>query len=320
MEVTPVETPRVIGHYVGEESGPLVVAIGGIHGNEPAGVRALERLFELLAEEPLVNPGFSFRGELLALRGNLEALRTGRRFIDMDLNRIWHTEGLRGANAGAMPVEYEELRGLLSIIEDVLDENPTEELILIDLHTTSAEGGVFAITGEDRPSLLLAAELGVPVIRGMLGGVSGTTLSYFRGGRYDFERPSRAVTFEAGGHTDEQSVDRALAATVSLLRCAGCVREEDVSTHHDEVLKRHGTGVPALLELAYVHRLEGNRDFKMREGFGNFHPVEKGTILADGRDGPISAPHTGYVLMPLYQEQGNEGFFIVREIPKAAGY
>ena len=73
-----------------------MVAIGGIHGNEPAGVRALERLFELLAEEPLINPGFTFKGELLALRGNLEALNQGKRFIDTDLNRIWRPTPLDG--------------------------------------------------------------------------------------------------------------------------------------------------------------------------------------------------------------------------------
>ncbi|MFT5998627.1 MAG: succinylglutamate desuccinylase, partial [Neolewinella sp.] len=84
-----VESERIIGHYRGAEAGPLVVAIGGVHGNEPAGVLALERLFDMLEDEPRINPGFSFKGDLLALRGNLAALAAGVRFIDADLNRIW---------------------------------------------------------------------------------------------------------------------------------------------------------------------------------------------------------------------------------------
>ncbi len=315
------ESPRVIGHYIGEESGPLVVAIGGIHGNEPAGVSALEHLFDLLREEPLVNPGFTFRGELLALRGNLEALRTGKRFIDTDLNRIWKPV-TRATDAPYLTAEARELDGLLAAIEHALEETPASELIVFDLHTTTATGGVFAVTGDDTPSLLLAAELGVPVIKGMLSNLQGSTLSYFRDGRFDFDRPSRAVTFEAGSHDDPKSVDRALAATVNLLRSVGCVSKEDVSTHHDETLRQANTGTPALLELVYVHRLENpeRNQFAMRPGFANFQEVEAGTLVADDRNGPIAAPCSGYMLMPLYQEQGDEGFFIVESFRASYAY
>ncbi|CAH1000585.1 Succinylglutamate desuccinylase [Neolewinella maritima] len=312
------ESPRVIGHYVGTEMGPLVVAIGGIHGNEPAGVTALEQLFDLLREEPLINPGFTFRGELLALRGNLAALRTGHRYIDTDLNRIWSPTRKRQATNS----EDRELDGLLAAIAHALDEVPASELILLDLHTTTATGGVFAVTGDDRPSLLLAAELGVPVIKGMLSNLQGTTLGYFRGGDFDFQRPSRAVTFEAGSHTDPQSVDRALAATVSLLRAVGCVRPEDVNTHYDDTLRDAAAGAPPLLELVYVHRITAaERDsFVMRPGYENFQPVTAGTLLADDAGGPIAAPCDGYLLMPLYQAQGEEGFFIVATYPSPSGF
>ena len=312
------ESPRVIGHYIGEEQGPLVVAIGGIHGNEPAGVMALEQLFDLLQEEPLINPGFSFRGELLALRGNLAALRSGHRYIDTDLNRIWNP----GTQRKQVTSEDRELDGLLAAIAHALDETPASELILLDLHTTTAEGGVFAVTGDDRPSLLLAAELGVPVIKGMLNDLQGTTLSYFRGGEFDFDQPSRAITFEAGAHADPASVERALAATINLLRAVGCVRTEDVSTHHEQTLRRAAVGAPPLLELVYVHRIDQSdrNAFAMRPGFANFQPVSEGTLLADEANGPIAAPCSGYLLMPLYQVQGGEGFFIVAPYPSKSGY
>ncbi|MEL7161005.1 MAG: succinylglutamate desuccinylase/aspartoacylase family protein, partial [Bacteroidota bacterium] len=185
------DSERIIGHYRGEEAGPLVVAIGGIHGNEPAGVRALERLFELLAEEPRINPGFSFRGELLALRGNLEALAAGKRFIDTDLNRIWRP--LEGAPGPAASCEERELHELLAAIDTAVEEAPLSELVLLDLHTTTADGGIFAVTGDDAPSLSLAAEMSVPVIKGMLSGLQGTTLHYFRGDHFATDLPVRAV-------------------------------------------------------------------------------------------------------------------------------
>lgn len=311
MENLITESERIIGHYRGAEAGPLVVAIGGIHGNEPAGVRALERLFDLLKEEPRLNPGFTFRGELLALRGNVAALREGKRFIDVDMNRIW-----RPLVAGQQDFprhEDEELYELLTAVETAVEESPLSEIILLDLHTTTADGGIFAVTGDDSPSLSLAAEMAVPVIKGLLTGLQGTTLHYFRGGHFG-ERKVRALSFEAGRHDDPQSVDLALAATINLLRALGCVREEDVSTYHDTLLRESSARLPLLTELAYVHRIrrDGTDGFKMLPGFRNFQPVTKDTLLAHDQTGAIYAPGDGYLLMPLYQEQGDEGFFLVR--------
>ena len=37
-------------------------------------------------------------------------------------------------------------------------------------------------------------------------------------------------------------------------------------------------------------------------------------MVGRDRTGPISAPLTGRVFLPLYQKQGDDGFFIVREV------
>lgn len=319
MENLITESERIIGHYRGAEAGPLVVAIGGIHGNEPAGVRALERLFELLEEEPRLNPGFSFRGELLALRGNLAALREGKRFIDVDMNRIWRP--LPPGNLNFSRHEDEELYELLTAIETAAEDSPLSEIVLLDLHTTTADGGIFAVTGDDIPSLSLAAEMAVPVIKGMLTGVQGTTLHYFRGDHFG-DRKARALSFEAGRHDDPLSVDLALAATVNLLRALGCVREEDVSTYHDNLLRESSSRLPLLTELTYVHHIQrdGTDGFKMLPGFRNFQPVTKNTLLAHDHSGEIHAPSDGYLLMPLYQTKGDEGFFIVKNFVPDTAY
>lgn len=319
MENVISDSERIIGHYQGAEAGPLMVAIGGIHGNEPAGVRALERLFDLLDEEPRVNPGFTFRGELLALRGNLAALREGRRFIDVDMNRIWRVRP--DGEQQFRRSEDRELHELLAAVETALEDSPLSEIVLMDLHTTTATGGIFAVTGDDDPSLLLAAELGVPVIKGMSGGLQGTTLNYFRAGHFG-DRPVRAVTFEAGQHDDPAAVNLALAATINLLRALGCVRDEDVSTYHDDLLRESAGHLPRLTELVYVHRFPtGERShFSMIPGFRNFQRVTKGTPLAEDRSGKIRAPADGYLLMPLYQELGDEGFFLLRDYPTTTAY
>ena len=46
MTFSPVETERLIGRYRGVEPGPTVLCVAGVHGNEPAGVHALRRIFD----------------------------------------------------------------------------------------------------------------------------------------------------------------------------------------------------------------------------------------------------------------------------------
>ena len=52
----------------------MVVCVCGIHGNEPAGLRAAERV---LAD--LERRGAALRGDFVAIAGNLGALAAGRR-------------------------------------------------------------------------------------------------------------------------------------------------------------------------------------------------------------------------------------------------
>lgn len=315
-------TPRIIGHYQGTEAGPLVVAIGSLHGNEPAGVVALEQLFDLLAEEPKINPGFNFKGELLALRGNLAASAINQRFIDQDLNRIWddHRIAQLRADSSQASSEEKELMELLDTIEIAIEESKPETVIILDLHTTTAEGGIFTITGDDVASLNLGAELFAPVIKGLLGGVSGTTLHYFSSHRFGSDIELRALTFEAGSHQDPLSVDRALAATINLLRGCGCVQEADVRTLHDELLQRYAADLPRLTQLVYVHKIRATDEFQMLPNFKNFQVVEQHQIIARDKNGPIYAPRAGYILMPLYQQQGAEGFFIVEDFELSVAF
>ena len=81
---TVMDIPRVLGSYGGSAPGPLVICIGGMHGNEPAGVFAMQRVLRSLHE---TQP--AFRGELLTLSGNRAALARRCRYIAQDLNRLW---------------------------------------------------------------------------------------------------------------------------------------------------------------------------------------------------------------------------------------
>src|SRR6187455_746411 len=79
---------RIIGRYQGEGPGPLLICIGGMHGNESAGILAIKEVLRLLEIEKDFNPGFHYKGAFVGVLGNLPAIQKGQRFVDRDLNRM----------------------------------------------------------------------------------------------------------------------------------------------------------------------------------------------------------------------------------------
>ena len=45
---------RIIGKYTQGLPGPLLVCIGGMHGNERAGIRAIDLILKMLEVEPIL--------------------------------------------------------------------------------------------------------------------------------------------------------------------------------------------------------------------------------------------------------------------------
>ena len=79
---------RIIDRYEGVDPGPLLICIGSMHGNEPAGLLAIQEVFRLLDIETDFNPGFRYHGSFVGIRGNIRAIEKSQRFIDRDLNRM----------------------------------------------------------------------------------------------------------------------------------------------------------------------------------------------------------------------------------------
>ena len=89
-----MQDERVIGRFGGDKTGPLLIVIGSMHGNEPAGVNAIEFMVKMLNEEPNANPNFTYFGSFLGIRGNIKAAKLNKRFIKQDLNRLWTEENV----------------------------------------------------------------------------------------------------------------------------------------------------------------------------------------------------------------------------------
>ena len=305
---------RIIGSYTGEQRGPLLIVFGGMHGNEPAGIRALELIFKMIEVEPITNPTFNFKGKVIGLRGNVRAVAENKRFINRDLNRQWTKENvlkIKATDYDDLDEEEREIRENLYIIEKEIEEYNPDKIVVLDLHTTTAFGGIFGIATNEPESLRIAIELHAPVILGMLDGIRGTSLHYFC--KENFGRDMTAVCFEAGQHNERLSVNRAIAAIINCFRTIGCVRAEDVENRHDSILREYSKELPAVSRLIGVHSIREGDNFVMKPGYKNFQPVQRGEILAHDRNGAVTAKEDGLILMPLYQKQGEDGFFLVKE-------
>lgn len=292
-----------------------MIVLGGIHGNEPAGVRALESMFKMLAVEPETNPNFRFHGRILGLRGNVRAMKEGKRFIAKDLNRQWTRENvarIRQASEAKLDAEDLELRELLTTIDSEVAEYRPEKIVLLDFHTTTAYGGIFSIATDDPESLRIAVELHAPVVKGLLKSIRGTSLHYFCNDNFSAE--TVAVCFESGQHDEELSINRAIAALTNCMRSIGCVRAEDVENRHDSLLIEYSKGLPKVTELIEIHAIQSNDHFRMKPGYKNFQSIKKGELLAEDKQGQIHATEDGLILMPLYQRQGDDGFFLIRKV------
>lgn len=304
---------RIIGRFEGEQPGPLLICIGGIHGNEPAGILAMKEVFRLLDKEPASNPKFAYKGTVIGIRGNLPAIERKKRFINRDLNRMLIREDIerfRDIPEESLEVEEKECLALIAVIEAEQKRYNAETTLILDLHTTTAGGGVFSIAAEDEISLSLAKGLHIPVILGIAHGLKGTTIDYFN-------RPEHhtcCVVFEAGQHDDPESVHRTVSAIINCMRSILAVQPHDVDHRHDGLLMSLSAGLPKVTRLIYHYKIHPGEAFSMHAGYNNFDPVVKGDILAENENGVITSPCTGLILMPKYQPLGDDGFFIVEPV------
>lgn len=286
---------------LGVNAGKKIIILGGMHGNEINGVEAIEqvlpRLKKLLDETT---------GQIWFLKGNVPALEAGERFLDKDLNRLWLNKHLQNQNPNI--ADYTALHALHDLIVNDICQGLFDNCIFLDLHTFSAKSGVFAIPAGNRKSLEFARSFGVPFIERLSESLPGTALQYLG------QKGMTSVVFEGGTHQTPEATRNLTAGIWHSLAYAGFLAEnlpEVVQSR--QLLKDISKDLPHHLELTYRHKLDQYQNFKMQPGYYNFKPVQKSENLAIQNQQVIESPSSGYMLMPLYQKKGSDGFFIVKE-------
>jgi hypothetical protein len=282
---------------------------GGIHGNEPSGVIALQSVFNHLETNQI-----QLEGRVLGLAGNLPALSESKRFISKDLNRIWDRDfsrqfQTRATLSDAQIAEFQEQCEVFEIIEPFLEL--TSDVYFIDLHTTSSDSGPFMAINDQLNNRKFALQFPIPTVLGIEEYLQGPLLSYLN----DFGHV--AMAFEAGQHDDPKSVEIHTSFVYLALLTAGVVGEKDIPNleEHRQRLEESGRVDRGIFEVLYRRAITPADEFQMRPGYRNFQTIKKGESLAHDREGEIQANRSGRIFMPLYQNSGEDGFFIVRRVP-----
>ena len=322
------EYDGVIGWVEGRSEGPLLLCIGGVHGNEPAGVRGLEAMVRKVRERRDV-----LAGDFVAIVGNMPALAAGRRFMAYDLNRAWtpiQVEALQSASRtesndavvhsiarrrAQFPVHEDlEVLRVLGLLERVAARRRGPVYVL-DLHTTSGNGGTFTSADDTPRHRRFAMEVPFPHVLGLDEHLEGTLLGYLNTLGYT------TMLCECGQHREPRAALRAVAAVWIAIRAAGLLGEEDVpeARRAREMLRNTCAHLPRVLETVYRHPFDERDRYVTRPGFSNFQRVREGEVIGDDRHGEVVAPERGMLLMPLYQRLGEDGFFVVREVEGPPG-
>ncbi|MCB0496533.1 MAG: succinylglutamate desuccinylase/aspartoacylase family protein [Cyclobacteriaceae bacterium] len=299
---------RIIGKVEGSKPGPAIVFCGGIHGNEPAGVMALIRVFNTIKEKNIV-----VSGKVLGFIGNRNALHKDKRFIDNDLNRLWTLDNIHKLHNGGfsneeMTAEKTEMVEIDELLMSFIKGTEAKHRYFVDLHTTSSTTIPFAAIDRMKQSIEFAMQLPIPFIINLDEFLKGTLLHYLDHINFG------AMVFEAGKHEDPVSVNIHEALIWLVLHISGAIAKEDVPNYEGYLTLLGGINEHPHQIFNIIHREPTNNgSFKMAHTFVNFQPIKKGQLLAYKDQYEIACQHDGFLFMPLYQNQGADGYFIVRK-------
>ncbi|MFK7758323.1 MAG: succinylglutamate desuccinylase/aspartoacylase family protein [Phycisphaerales bacterium] len=309
---------RELGRAGSVQNGQTLVVIGGVHGNERAGLIAGQRVLDRLGE--LEHP--ELNGQLVVLAGNLAALNHAdpdTRYIDSDLNRLCREDQfLLPASAS---IEHAEMFGLFDALESVHTQcaDADQQLIVLDLHTTSAPSRPIVAFEDSLAAREHAMRMPCPKYLGIEEEASGLVIdavtqrfgcvSYLiEGGQH--ENPDSARVLEAGIW---------IAMANALIIDLDQIKWTQFDGHDPAGFLSTMSGHRGMDVFDVRHREPIlNTDFAICDGIVSGTKLVAGkTKVAMQAGHPMHAPISGRMFLPNMQTHKrvcDDGFFIVRRV------
>jgi len=287
-----------------------LVIVAGVHGDEPAGWLAAQRVIETLKRE---QPS-AFCGSIVALLGNLEAINhpnEDTRYIVHDLNRLFTDEQI--AMPASTSPEHEQMQELLASLRSIKAQS--ERMVVVDLHTTSADAPPVVVLEDSIPARRMARRLPLSIYLGFEEELGGLLVD-----RTTNEMGAISMVIEGGQHRDPAAVDVHEAVIWSMLDACGVLPIDGIGHERDPSVLLHkaaGDERGEIFDIRYRYPIE-HSDFRICDNIkhGN-RAKQEVTPVAIEQGAEITAPISGLVFMPNMQSRkrpGDDGFFIVRRV------
>lgn len=303
---------RELGRAGDGSDGTTLVVLGGVHGNERAGLIAGQRVLDRLAEadEPKMT------GRLVLLAGNMAALNhedPDMRYVDHDLNRMCQRE--KFDEPASASVEHGQMFELFAALEEVHEscKESGQEMIVLDLHTTSAVSRPVVAFEDSLPARVHAMAMPCPKYLGIEEEANGLVIDAVTN-----RLGCVSYLIEGGQHNDPVSIDVHEAAIWIALDTAGIVA---LDTNDADPL---GYMKQASRDRGHVVYDVRHREPIIDTDFEICKDIETGTevhphrtVLAMQGGEKVYSPIYGLVFLPNMQAHkrlGDDGFFIVRTI------
>lgn len=258
-------------HTVGDGD-PQIAVVGSIHGDEPCGMRAIDRV---LAADPKFTKPVKF------IIANERALDRGQRYIDEDLNRVFPGDATSESHEQRLAAQLTaELRGMT----------------VLSIHSTQSYSEAFAIVSQltEMASRIIPQ---LPVTAAVTSGrfVEGRLLEL-----------GNVIEVEAGLQGSEQAIDNAEAIIWAFLRAMDALDSTEVVDRETlldpstavktgpRVIEGSGSSVP-VFRLVDVVPKTIDAEYQLRAE--NFQRVEHGDVYAIAGEETIVADHAFYPVL-----------------------
>lgn len=215
-------------------AGPNVMVSAIVHGNEPCGVIALDRL---LRQE--LRP---VAGSLTLAFMNVEAYRAfdpadpfATRWLDEDMNRVWDTAVLDNDRSSRELARAREVRPALDGVD-----------YLFDIHSMQHPAPPLMMAGRHARAKALAAQIGVPErVVGDAGHAAGRRMRDY--GAFDDPASTRtALLIECGQHWEKRAGDLAIESMMRFLVATGTLKADALEPFSAPEPQTHFTVVEAV--------------------------------------------------------------------------
>lgn len=303
---------RELGRYGDRLSGPTLVVIGGVHGNEPAGLVAGQRVLDQLSHSAPVD----FQGRLIVLAGNLAALNDDdpdSRYIDHDLNRLClDTHFEEPASTSAEHAQMQELFTTLEAIRESCAESG-QQMIVLDLHTTSSDSRPVVVFEDSLMARAHAMRMPCPKYLGIEEEIDGLVIDAVTN-----RLGCVSYLVEGGQHEDPRSVDVHEAAIWIALDSAAILSVGQCPGDPLGVIRRAAQDRAGVVYDVRHREPIIDESFTICDDiFNGTQVAAENTVLAIQNAQPVRSPIHGLVFLPNMQTHkrvGDDGFFIVRRI------